>query len=333
MISLIICTYKRPESLFNLLFSISKCKTRPFEILIIDASTDRQTEDMITGLDKRGLNIKYYLVEAEYRGLTRQRNFGIRLIDLNCNIVAFLDDDVIVEPDYFEKIEDTYNLFPDAVGVGGVDLKNNEYFRKEEGLCYSKFNYYELDGWIAKEPLRYKVRKLAGLMTNLQPGLIPEYSNGRSSLPPNGKIYEVEHLTGMSMSFRTKVFEKGKFSSFFEGYGLYEDFDFCVRVLSFGKLYVNTNAKVWHLHEVSGRPDFFKYGKMVVRNGWYVWRVRFPHPSIKARIKWHLIMLLLANIRLMNILTGPDRSAAFCEFCGRMVSWLELLIIKPNVIR
>jgi len=330
MLSLIICTYKRNQSIKRLIISIKKCTVKPDDILIIDASNDIQIKDLINSIDLTGINVRYYFVSEEQRGLTKQRNLGVYNLPVETDIVAFLDDDLVVEPDYFEKILETYNIYPDAIGVGGIDLNNNNYFRKKEGIKYNKFNYYELDGWVVKEPLRYKARKLFGLMTNLQPGFIPEYSHGRSSLPPNGEIYEVEHFMGGIASYRKELFDKIKFSEYFVGYGLYEDFDFCVRALEYGKLYVNTNAKVWHYHEPSGRPDFFKYGRMVVRNGYYVWRVRFPHPSFKARFKWHATTLLLAIIRLLNVINGPSRKNAFLDFTGRIIGWFGVIFNPPE---
>jgi len=331
MISLIICTFKRPEALKKLLESILNCSTKPDEILIIDSSPDNQTQNMIVEFEEKGLGIRYFLVEKEYRGLTRQRNFGVGRVDVKSDIIAFLDDDLTVDSEYFKHLVETYTLYPDAIGIGGIDVNDNGYFRKPDGFRESRFDFYELDNWIIKEPGRYKLRKILGLMSDLPPGLIPEFSHGRSVLPPTGRIYMVEHFTGMSMSFKKDIFDRIKFSSFFEGYGLYEDFDFCVRALKYGNLYVNTNAKVWHYHEPSGRPDFYKYGKMVVKNGWYVWRVRHPSPSLKAKLKWHAISLLLANIRLVNAISGPDRKNALLDYFGRMIAWFGLWLEPPVI--
>jgi GT2 family glycosyltransferase len=327
--SLIICTYQRPKAICTLLDSVLIQTKIPDEILIIDASLDSATELAIKDRNYY-IPLNYILVDKEYRGLTRQRNYGVSKVSSDTEIVSFLDDDVTLEPGYFGEIEMTFRSYPNAIGVGGLDLKNNSYFKNDTKKKYSKFSYYAIDGWTMKEPLRNKTRKLFGLMPRLQPGLIPEYSNGRSTLPPNGRTYEVEHLIGMSMSFKREIFRYIGFSSFFEGYGLYEDFDFCVRALKFGKLYVNTNAKVWHYHEPSGRPDFYKYGKMVVRNGWYVWRVRYQSPSVKSRIKWHATTLLLAALRLMNVITGPNKKGVVMDFIGRTTAWFGVLVNPPG---
>ena len=70
---------------------------------------------------------------------------------------------------------------------------------------------------------------------------------------------------------------------------------------------------------------------MVVRNGWYVWRVKHPNPSIKAQFKWHLITLLLTFIRFSNAITTSKRKESFSEFLGRSVGWFSLFFNKPYI--
>jgi len=329
-ISLIVCTYKRPKSILTLLKSVFEQSVLPFEILIIDGSPDNDT-DLVLAEYKSVSSLKYFQVGAETRGLIKQRNFGISKIDPVSDVVAFLDDDLILKNDYFAELALTFQLNPGAIGVGGIDMLENRFFRKVENERYSQFSYYELDGWVVKDSIRFKVRKLFGLLTDLQPDIIPSYSHGRSGFPPNGRTYCVEHLIGMSMAFRKSLFEEITFSSYFEGYGLYEDFDFSVRALKYGDLYVNTNAHVWHYHDPNGRPNTYRYGKMVIRNGWYVWKQRFPKNSSSAIFKWHATAFLLALIRLLNSFTGPNRLDAFKEFIGRLAGWFSLWFNKPTL--
>ena len=160
------------------------------------------------------------------------------------------------------------------------------------------------------------------------PGFSPLFSHARSVsfLPPSDKVYEVELLMGGVSSFRKEVFESHQFSIFFEGYGLYEDADFSIRVAKTGKLYLNTAAKVYHYHESSGRPNQYKYGKMVVQNGFYIWRTKNPNPSFKVKYKWHAITLLLIIIRFSNTFTTSKKKEAFTETLGRIVGWFKVLI-------
>ncbi len=320
----------RPIAICKLLDSVAIQQTKPDEIIVVDGSTDTATQQAMEQ-KKYDLPIRYYQVSDEHRGLTRQRNYGIARVSTNIEIVAFLDDDLVLEPDYFIQIIKTYTKFPDAIGVGGIDLKENHWQLKESNKSYPESRYYELDGWVYPEPRRYRLRKRLGLLSSLPPGKIPPFSHGRSSFPPNGCTYEVDHFMGGIASYRKEIFDKIEFSRFFEGYGLYEDFDFTVRASRLGKLYVNTNARVWHYHEPSGRPDQYEYGKMVVRNGWYVWRLKYPHPAFEDRIKWNLITILLTFSLLRNVFDKSIRTKALTEFLGRLYGCFTLLLEKPKI--
>jgi hypothetical protein len=69
---------------------------------------------------------------------------------------------------------------------------------------------------------------------------------------------------------------------------------------------------------------------MVVRNGWYVWRVKNPNPIFKDRLKWHAITILLTIIRFNNTFTSSNKKEAFTESLGRIAGWWSLLFNKPN---
>jgi len=319
----------RPGPLERLLASVVLQTRQPKEILVVDGSTDRATETMIqeAGFE----NLTYFKVGNEDRGLTKQRNFGIQRVAADSELVCFLDDDTLLEPDYFEQVVSTFQQFPEVVGVGGVAVNENRWKKLTVGQRLNKIFYYQLDGYSIKESSRNIIRNLLGLNSHLKPGQMPEYSHGRTySYPLNNKCYEVDLLIGMSMSFRKVIFSQLKFSTYFEGYGLYEDADFCLRARSYGKNIINTAARLQHFHESSGRPNQYHYGKMVVRNGWYVWRVAYPNPSLKARFKWHAITILLTSIRLSNTITTHQRKAAFTEALGRTVGWWSLFFSAPK---
>lgn len=318
----------RPSPLLNLLNSVKVQTLYPDEILIIDGSINDHTKVIL----EQNLfpNLNYFLVEKVDRGLTRQRNFGVSKVSNDSEVVCFLDDDTILEPNYFEEIIRTYAIFSDALGVGGYI--NNESKWEKTAVQYNPSIYeFEYDGWKQQDGSRFVLRKRLGLDSNTKPGFLPEFSNGRSIsfLPPSGKIYEVEQLMGGVSSFKKSVFDSFQFSTYFEGYGLYEDADFTLRLSKTGKLYVNTKAQLGHYHDELGRPNKYQYGKMVVRNGWYVWRVKYPNPSLKAKFKWNAIVLLLTFIRFSNIFTTNKRMEAFSESAGRTVGWFSLLIKKP----
>lgn len=328
--ALIICTYKRPKSLKRLLNSVMSQSKRPNQILVIDGSQDLETEEMLNHF--QSLTLRYFRVSSRDRGLTRQRNFGISRIEDDFQIICFLDDDTVLQPDYFQTLLHTYTVFPDAIGAGGY-ISNDIEWRKNSG----KFgdDEFEYHGWIRKLGSRNKIRKKLGLLSDQPPGVMPEFSNGLSIsfLPPSGEIYPVEFFMGGVSSFRKDLFQKVQFSSFFEGYGLYEDLDFCLRASNHGQLYVNTGAELFHYHQEEGRPNKFNYGKMVILNGWYVWRIKYPSPAFKAILKWHGTAFLLTLIRLVNVVTTKKKKEALTESMGRIVGWWMLIFKTPKVER
>lgn len=328
--SLIICTYKRPQALLSLLQSVKQQTLYPNEILIVDGSPDDATQLMLA--QNLFSNLKYFRVADKDRGLTKQRNYGIARVSEDNEVVCFLDDDTLLSPTYFEEIIKTYTIHPEALGVGGYIT--NEVSWQNVGVGYiANVKEFYYDGWKRKEGSRFVWRKKLGLDSDVPPGCSPAFSHGRSVgfLPPSGKVYPVEQLMGGVSSFRKTVFDSFQFSTYFEGYGLYEDADFTLRVSKVGKLYLNTAAQLEHHHDTAGRPNQYAYGKMVVRNGWYVWRVKNPKPSYKARLKWHLITLLLAAIRGTNCITSSQKKAAFTETLGRIVGWFSLFWDSLNL--
>lgn len=328
--SLIICTYMRPKPILNLLKSVSTQTNYPNEILIIDASLNNETEVVLNKNTFK--NLKYFKVEDAHRGLTKQRNYGINLVDETSEIICFLDDDIVLKPNYFEYLLNTYNVNKDALAVGGYIVNEINWEKASSNIQSNKFYF---DGWMRNEPSRFKMRKKLGLLPDANPGFMPTFSHGRSVsfLPPSDKIYEVEQLMGGVSSYKKEIFKSLKFSTYFDGYGLYEDADFSLRLSKKGRIYINTKAQLYHYHNDSGRPNTFKYGKMVIRNGWYVWRIKYPNPSFKANIKWHATSFLLTIIRLTNVINTNKKSEAFTESLGRIVGWFSLIFNKPKIVK
>ncbi len=326
--TLIVCTFQRAVSLHRLMKSVQEQSLYPHQILIVDGSFDDNTRELT--VKENYLNLEYYKVAEKDRGLTRQRNFGISKVDSEAEVVCFLDDDIVLTPEYFEKLTDTYRHNSLALGVGGYIINENSWIK--HNLRVPEYHEFEYDGWIRTLGSRNVLRKKLNLLSDQPPGYMPEFSNGFSTgfLPPSGKIYPVEFFMGGVASYRTELFKKIKFSRYFEGYGLYEDMDFCLRASRIGNLYVNTDAKVVHLHDHSGRPNKYRYGKMVIENGWYVWRLKYPNPVMTARIKWHSIAFLLTLVRFLNVLNTKEKKEAFTEGFGRLAGWSNLMFFHKK---
>lgn len=329
-ISLIICTYRRPQALLSLLLSIEKQVRYPNEILIIDGSIDNDTKSVL--ISKEFAHLTYYKVSSEHRGLTRQRNYGVQMVAPGMEIIAFLDDDTILQVDYFKELEQAFESTPQAIGIGGMAINENRWKSKEKAKSYPSSSFYSIGDYVVEESLRNRLRNKLGLQSSDLPGIMPAFSNGRTySYPLTGNMYPVDLLVGMSMSYRSELFTHISFSEYFNGYGLYEDADFSLRALSYGQNYIHTKVLLEHHHDPNGRPDMYKYGKMVLRNGWYVWRIKYPATTFDNVFKWHATALLLTLVRISNCITGPKRMEAFKESIGRIAGWWSLIFNKPIV--
>jgi GT2 family glycosyltransferase len=329
--SVIICTHQRPASLWRLLESIAQQNTLPDEVLIIDGSVQDTTEKRLKDANMP-FAMRYHRVPAHARGLTLQRNIGIQMAEKSSDILAFLDDDLELLPNYFSRLNAAFLANPEVIGIGGLDVVHNNWRQCETGQYYPSNRYYTFDGWVVPESGRMRIRRWLGLAPDLPPGQIPLFGHGRHGFPPSGKCYEVAHFMGGIAAFRARLFDTIQFSDWFQGYGLYEDFDFTVRAARVGKLLIHTGAQVLHHHAPDGRPNHWQYGQMVVRNGWYVWRQKHPNPGFTAICNWHFITLLLAQIRLANAITHRgNRLQAVSDWAGRMAAWCQLFISRPTL--
>ena len=198
--ALIICTYMRPKPVLQLLQSVEGQYFYPDEIIIVDGSLNSETAKVLN--QKTFKNVQYHLVAPESRGLTKQRNYGVGKVSETIDIVCFLDDDIILTKTYFKNLIETYNDYPEAVGVGGYII-NEVNWRKLKPKEKTTFTEYEIDGYVRNLGSRNVIRKKLGLLSNRSPCFMPKYSNGFSvgNLPPNNKIYEAEYFYGRCVFF------------------------------------------------------------------------------------------------------------------------------------
>ncbi|MFH1862214.1 MAG: glycosyltransferase, partial [bacterium] len=99
LVSVIVPTYNRPETLAAALKSILAQTFSDYEVIVVnDAGAD--VEDVIKGLNIHD-NIRY-ITHSENRGLAAARNTGIRAA--RSKYIAYLDDDDIYYPEHLETL-------------------------------------------------------------------------------------------------------------------------------------------------------------------------------------------------------------------------------------
>lgn len=121
-VSIVICTRYRSENLRECLACVAALVPPPDEVIVIDNSSgDAETEYLAKKFDAR------YLVE-EVVGLSRARNRAIQ--ESSCEIVAYLDDDCLPDPEWLEYLLRPFSDTTVAAVAGDISR-----FREEELEC------------------------------------------------------------------------------------------------------------------------------------------------------------------------------------------------------
>ena len=114
-ITVAICTRDRVDLLANALDSVLRQEYPDFEVIIVDnaAETDA-TKKYLEGLRDRRVRV----IEEPAPGLSRARNAAIRAA--RHSIVAFTDDDVVVDSEWLAAIGGAFAADPDTLCVSGL---------------------------------------------------------------------------------------------------------------------------------------------------------------------------------------------------------------------
>lgn len=242
-IAFVVPTKDRPNDLRKMLQSLSDQTHRPDQIIIVDSS--KIPVCSIT-TDFQALNIKY--IHHPEPSAAAQRNVGVKAVDLDTELVGFLDDDVLLEKRALEAMlvfwktasEDlggcAFNLM-NPVPTGGANLKGTALV-KWLGLYSRQKGVVMPSGW----------QTLTGTVS---------------------ETIFVEWLPSTAAVWRRDIFSKFSFDIFFDGYSYLEDLDFSYSVTKKYKLAVLADAGFYHYPSLSGKGGGYQFGKTEVRNRLY----------------------------------------------------------------
>jgi glycosyltransferase involved in cell wall biosynthesis len=125
MISVVVCTHNRAYRLEQTLKSLQEMVVPvglPWELVLVDNNSSDNTKRVIDSFtSKFDLNVKY-VVERQ-QGLSYARNMGVQ--EANGTIIAFTDDDCIVDRHWVASISKEFCSDGSIAGIGGrVKLYN-----------------------------------------------------------------------------------------------------------------------------------------------------------------------------------------------------------------
>ncbi|PJF28419.1 MAG: polysaccharide pyruvyl transferase CsaB [Phototrophicales bacterium] len=126
--SVVICTHRLNQRLINAITSLASQTVAPesFEVIVVNNNPGNrrlsQIVDEILASHFGNRTERLRLINCPIRGLSAARNVGIAAAQ--GEIVCFIDDDAVAEPDWLEHILRAYDTHPNAGIVGGyIQLK------------------------------------------------------------------------------------------------------------------------------------------------------------------------------------------------------------------
>ena len=130
LVSIVICTYNRADSLERALRSLA-CQTLPsnrFEVVVVDDGSTDGTEAVYKAMSRRLHNLKY-ISSGTNVGTSRARNLGVG--SAKGDQVLFTDDDCIAREDWVERMSSALEREP--VVAGAIRSDESDYLK----LCHN----------------------------------------------------------------------------------------------------------------------------------------------------------------------------------------------------
>jgi hypothetical protein len=220
-IAVVIASTQRPDVLSHALYSVLRQRRLPDEVMI-SVTSEADLPPLPVGVG----------AVLSQPGLSVQRNVGVKALVARPDIVAFLDDDIILHPDYLRRMETAFANHPSAALVMGHLLANGNVTLEE-----------------AHEIIRSAPKP--------REGFYPVESTF-------GGVY------GCNMCVQFNVVEAEPFDEGLVLYSLMEDVDFGTRVRRHGAIYYYYGSVAVHLRHPAGRISHRVLGFSEVMNPVYL---------------------------------------------------------------
>lgn len=289
-LSIVIPTLDRLEPLCQTLESIARQSKLPEEIIVIDQSRTLEPKQAVEkawqALPHSDKIILKYLIKTGLSGSSEARNVGIDLA--SSEVILFLDDDVILEPDFLERVLEPYS--DESVGgVGGVITNYDPPAWPDRILRTIFFRGPFFD---SRQQFYWNAAKL------------------RHSGPS-----AIDRLGGGLMSFRRNVCQTVRFDLNFTGYSLGEDVDFSYNVSRRWKVLIHPQARLIHLRSPGTRPktdwrlhEMRSYAYLYRKN----WATGFKNRLAFLWLRtWFLIQVVMSSLRARSTAPLEQWRAAF----------------------
>ncbi len=159
-----ICTYKRNKSLTDCIQSFSKTflpNNVKISLLILDNSKNFESYKLIKNFKKK-FKFNIYSANEKKRGVVNARNKCLKILKkINCDYVAFFDDDCVIDKYWFKNVIKIINKTKENIVTGpqlyiniNKEKKNlGEFFEKKIDKKISKVKWAATNNVIIKKSI------------------------------------------------------------------------------------------------------------------------------------------------------------------------------------
>ena len=217
-VSVIIPTRNRAEDLAKTLESLLTQTVQPAELIIVDQSAEKSYTDFLP------IPV-VYVHDQTLSGASHARNVGMD--HARGDILLFLDDDVVMEPNFIEEMLTAY-----SDGVTGVSGIITNYQKPGLPRCLWDVVFFRGPFHDDRQPVYWNAARNA-------------------TSPP----VRVQQFTGALMSFRRSAVQFHRFDTQLTGACPGEDIDFCLRLPKESVLLINPKARLVHNRRPRGRDS------------------------------------------------------------------------------
>ncbi|MFH1466083.1 MAG: glycosyltransferase family 2 protein [Pseudomonadota bacterium] len=242
-VSVVLPTRNRGEDLRLFLDSLVIQTVMPDELVVVDSG--ESVEALLReALEGSGIDLIY---ARSAPGTSLQRNVGIDLS--RGEILFFLDDDMVLEPDYIARTLEAFEV-PMEPPVGGV---------------MGSHIHFALD-----PPLKRRLSHLLGL-PHTAPGdasLLYVTGGVRWLTEPSGIVPIPAAATGR-VAYRRACLEQERFAEFLPGYTFAEDVELAFRIAKRWTIVHQPAARLDHRHSEAARVGYGDRIARVMFARWY----------------------------------------------------------------
>jgi glycosyltransferase involved in cell wall biosynthesis len=293
-ITAVIPTKNRPQDIEGAVTSVINQVKRPSQLIVVDQS-DRDTSR--TNVLRLCANVNGmvldYVHDKTITGLVPAKAASLALA--TGELICFLEDDVVLEKDYFVELEAGFKARPDMLGSCGV-------ISEVSGLPI---------GYVAFFKIFHR-----GIYRDPRVG-VHGFTTGKGHA-----LISSQTLSGGTSAWRRTVFDVVRFDTLNDFFML-EDIEFSTRVAArLGEhLYINPNARLEHLASPVNRSSLTQRQRRKLREVIVFYKKRKSWPWALSSLLWLLVGLFLESVTKVVKYRSPRMISNFFLGISDGVRW------------